>query len=360
MKILQVIPYFCFGGAETMCENLTYALKQKGHAVTVVSLYNEHTSISDRMEAAGVRILYLDKKLGLDISMVPKLRRIIRREKPDVVHTHLDVIKYAVPAARLAGVKACVHTVHSVAYKEAEGTAQKIINKTFYKLGWSVPVALSPEVQDTIASFYGMDAKKIPVIYNGIDLSICMPKKEYGSGDTVKLVHVGRFDVPKNHAGLLKAFQKLHGTYPQCRLVLVGDGDLREDMEKLAQELEISDVVHFAGMQSNVHPYLQDADIFVLPSSYEGIPMTIIEAMGTGLPIVATAVGGVPDMLKDEESGLLVPCEPDAVCDACARLVEDRQLRQRLGQAALQDSLRFSAEHMAEQYIQEYQRLCRR
>ena len=127
MKILQVIPYFCFGGAETMCENLTYALAKLGHQVCVVSLYDQHTPISGRMEEAGIRILYLDKKLGLDISMVPKLVRIMKAEKPDVVHTHLDVIKYAVAAAKLAGVKKCIHTVHNVADKEAEGRLQKII-----------------------------------------------------------------------------------------------------------------------------------------------------------------------------------------------------------------------------------------
>ena len=80
MKILQVIPYFCFGGAETMCENVTYALTAMGHSVTVVSLYNERTPIARRMEEAGVRILYLDKKLGLDLSMVPKLAKLMRQE----------------------------------------------------------------------------------------------------------------------------------------------------------------------------------------------------------------------------------------------------------------------------------------
>ena len=116
MKILQVIPYFCFGGAEVMCENLCYALKQLGHELCVVSLYAERTPISQRMEAAGITIEYLDKKLGLDVSMVPKLTRIMKREKPDVVHTHLAVIKYAVAAAKLAC--AYLHGVYDGGDKE--------------------------------------------------------------------------------------------------------------------------------------------------------------------------------------------------------------------------------------------------
>ncbi|MGN0978391.1 MAG: glycosyltransferase [Faecousia sp.] len=354
MKILQVIPYFCFGGAEIMCENLTYALKAMGQDVTVVSLYDEHTPISERMERAGIRILYLDKKLGLDVSMVPKLTRLMKQERPDVVHTHLDVIKYAALAAFLAGVKTCIHTVHSVADREAEGPLQKIINRTYYRLGLSTPVALSPEVRESIASFYGLDKDRIPVIYNGIDLSRCVPKEDYGLGDKVKILHVGRFDLPKNHPGLLKAFQKLHEAYPQCCLQLVGDGETRKDMEALAEELGIREWVTFCGMQTDVHPYLQNADLFVLPSIYEGNPMTIIEAMGTGLPIVATAVGGIPDMLEDGKNALLVPCDIDAVVKACETMIQDEGLRARLGRQARLDSPRFSAQFMAERYCECY------
>jgi len=164
MKILQVIPYFCFGGAETMCENLTYGLTELGHQVVVVSLYGEKTPISERMEEKGIRILYLDKKFGLDISMVPKLRKIMQAEKPAVVHTHLDVIKYAVAAAKLSGIRNCIHTVHNVADKEAEGRIQKIINTVYFKLGWSRPVALSPQVKQTVVDFYGLPDKDVPVI----------------------------------------------------------------------------------------------------------------------------------------------------------------------------------------------------
>lgn len=351
MKIMQVIPYFCFGGAEIMCENLTYALKNAGQDVFVVSLYNERTPIARRMEEAGIRIVYLDKKLGLDLSMVPKLVRVMRQEGPDVVHTHLDVIKYATAAARLSGVKKCVHTVHSLADREAEGRIQKIINGTYFRKAWSVPVALTPEVQDSVSDFYGLPPERIPVIYNGIDLSRCIPKTTYETGETVTILHVGRFDVPKNHAGLLEAFRLLRETHPECHLRLVGDGDLRLRMEALAKEKGISDAVEFCGMQSNVYPYLHDADIFTLPSIYEGNPMTIIEAMGTGLPIVASRVGGIPDMIHDGESGILVEPEPRAVCDALARMVEDGALRRRLGENAKAQSRQFSAEHMAEDYL---------
>ncbi len=354
MKILQVIPYFCFGGAETMCENLTYALTKLGHSVTVVSLYNEKTPISQRMEAAGIRILYLDKKLGLDISMVTKLAKIMRREKPDVVHTHLDVIKYAVAAAKLSGIRRCVHTVHNVAHEEAGGRLQKIINTVYFRLGWSVPVALSPEVRRTIVSFYNMKEEKVPVIYNGVDLSRCLPKTGYELTKPVQLLHIGRFNYQKNHRGLLEAFSAIVQKHPDCCLNLLGDGELRPEVEAYAEELGIREKVIFHGSQSNVYPYLHSADIFLLPSRFEGMPMTIIEAMGTGLPVVASAVGGVPDMLRNGDSGMLVSQEPQSVSDAVLKLLNEEALRRTLGENARKDSVRFSAEHMAASYCSTY------
>ena len=356
MKIMQVIPYFCFGGAETMCENLTYALTELGHEVVVVSLISDRTPIARRMEEAGIRIRYLDKKLGLDLSMFPKLISVMKQERPDVVHTHLNVIKYAAMAAKLAGVPACVHTVHSVADKEAEGRLQKISNGFYFRHDWSVPIALSGEIQETISDFYRMDKERIPVIRNGVDLSKCMVKEDYSLHAPIRLIHVGRFDVPKNHAGLLRSFAKLRETYPDSCLHLLGDGDLRPDMEKLALELGIADSVQFYGMQANVYPHLREADLFLLPSIYEGNPMSIIEAMGTGLPIAATTVGGIPDMLRNKETALLVPCDEEAFCDACMELLGDENLRHTLGKQALADSVRFSAEFMAQQYCDVYRK----
>ena len=356
MKILQVIPYFCFGGAETMCENLTYALAAMGHEVTVVSLYQERTPISQRMEEAGVKILYLDKKLGLDLSMVPKLTKIMRQEKPDVVHTHLDVIKYATAAAKLSGIKRCVHTVHNVAHEEAEGRLQKIINTVYFRLGWSVPVALSPEVRRTIVSFYGLRDEKVPMIYNGVDLGKCSPKEDYRLSEPARLLHIGRFNDQKNHAGLLDVFSIVAKRYPQCRLLLIGDGELQEKMERYAEKLGVREKVSFLGSQSNVYPFLREADLFLLPSRFEGMPMTIIEAMGTGLPIVATAVGGVPDMLDNMESGLLVSCEPEEIAEAVCKLLDSENLRKKLGSSALLRSKQFGAEHMARCYVDVYTR----
>lgn len=353
MKIIQVIPMFGIGGAQTMCENLSYELMKMGHVVTVISLYNYHSSITERMEAAGVDIIYLNKKPGMDISMVIKLKKIFRKLQPDVIHTHLDCIKYAVFAAKLANVKRCVHTVHNVAEKEAGGLA-RMINKFYYKHHWAVPVALSPVIQKTIQNVYRINFFDIPVIYNGIDLSKCIPKKDYSIGEKIILLHIGRFSEQKNHKGLLDAFQKIHSEYPMCILQLIGSGEKETEIKRYIEILELTECVQMLGGQSNVFTFLHEADIFLLPSNYEGMPMTIIEAMGTGVPIVATLVGGIPDMLTDGKNANLVKCDAELIYKACAELIDDLELRKKYGKNALNESRKFSAHFMAEQYCAIY------
>jgi glycosyltransferase involved in cell wall biosynthesis len=125
-------------------------------------------------------------------------------------------------------------------------------------------------------------------------------------------------------------------------------------MEAYVEELGIREKVFFLGSQSNVYPFLQQADLFLMPSRFEGMPMTIIEAMGTGLPIVASAVGGVPDMMDHQKSGMLVPCEPAAVADAICQLLQNEDLRKTLGSNALLRSKQFSADYMARCYLEAY------
>ena len=125
MRIIQIIPELPLGGAETMCENLTYELINQGHKVIVLSLYSTRTPITDRMEKANVDIRYLDKKSGLDFSLFKKIKKILNEEKPDVVHAHLYSLKYIAPYARRQKI---IYTVHSIAQKDA-GTFSRMLNK---------------------------------------------------------------------------------------------------------------------------------------------------------------------------------------------------------------------------------------
>lgn len=355
MKIIQVIPAFRLAGAETMCENLCVALKNAGQTVIAVSLYSEQTAITERLSKNEVRIVFLGKKPGFDPKIFVKLVKLFKKEKPDVVHTHIYASKYALPAAVVAGVKKKIHTVHNIAQKE-QGSVGKKINTYMYKHCAVVPVALSQEVKKSIRDVYKLPDGMIPTIYNGIDLAKCMPKTTYRINECCKIIHIGRFMDVKNHEMLIRAFAKLVARHDDLRLQMIGEGELQQSMKKLVKQLSISDKVEFLGLQSNVYPYLHEADIFCLPSKYEGIPMTLIEAMGTGLPIIASNVGGIPDMLKDNQNALLIRPDEDEIVEAMEALYGELNLRKVLGIAAKEHSSIFSDKTMASKYIQVYEK----
>lgn len=353
MKILQIVPAFRVAGAETMCENLCISLKNNGQSVIAVSLYSEHTVITNRLEAENIQVVYLGKKPGFDLSIFFKLFHLFHIENPDVVHTHIYASKYALPMATLCGIEKRVHTIHNIAQQE-QTKVGKIVNKFMFKHCHVIPVALSQEIQRTVHDVYNVENEKIPVIYNGINLLKCQPKMNYEVIDNFKILHIGRFMDVKNHEMMLKTFLILLKRYPNIQLNFVGEGDLLSEIRNMAIKLGIDKKVIFWGMQPNVYSYLHDADLFILPSKFEGLPMTLIEAMGTGLPIIASAVGGIPDMLKDEESALLIQPNINELVKAVERLYQKKDLRYKLGKAAIKRASDFSADTMAQKYMNLY------
>ena len=353
MKIIQIMPEFGLAGAEIMCENLVYELAKQGENVLVVSLYNYKSAITERIEEAGIRIIYLNKRLGMDLSMIIKLYEVFKYERPDVVHTHRHVLQYVVPAAIMAGVKRRVHTVHNVANKEVGPFAQRI-NSFFYHFNTVTPVALSSEIQETIIKRYGLIKRNVPVIFNGINLQKCIVKDSYEIKGRISILHIGRFSEQKNHIELLKGFRRFNKQYTDSELVLIGDGERRSEIESFIIENGMETSVHLLGLQSKVYEYLNAADVFILPSLYEGVPMTLIEAMASGLPIIASNVGGIPDMLNNGTNAILIKPESKDIYKALVEMTGSMNLRKKYGEAAYLRSKYFSSEVMAKKYIEVY------
>lgn len=356
MKIIQIIPKFALAGAERMAEALILELKRQGCEVIAVSLYDFHSVITDNLEANGVEVCYLGKRRGPDLSMITKLAKLLRREKPDVVHTHLSICKYAIPAAMMAGVKGRVHTVHNVAEKERQ---PKKLQRFFYHRCRVIPVGLSPMVKESIERLYRLPGERVPMVYNGIDTTKAVRKTGYQPEGEFRFLHVGRFAPQKNHDSMVEAFAKLHSKHPRTSLTLIGSGELFDAVRDRIEALGLQDAVHTPGQMNNMMEQYPLYDAFILPSVYEGMPITLIEAMATGMPIAASAVGGVPDMLEHEVSALLCSAQTDSIAEVMERLYLDGELRERLGRQALTDSARFTAPSMTQAYLDIYRDACR-
>lgn len=352
-RIIQIIPDFEFGGAEIMVENLAVTLKKYGFEVIIVTLYDKKTTITKRLENNDIYIYYLNKKKGLDIKIIYELYRLFSKEKPYVVHSHLYAMKYVTPAAIFARIPIRIHTIHSLANKEVSETQRKIHN-FFYRYCHVLPVSIAPEVKKSVREEYNLSEEQMPMIYNGIDLRKCIPKTSYTLNSHINIIHIGSFKKAKNHDGIIESFKMIHNKEPNTVLTLIGAGEMEETIRKKVSEYGLTDCVEFVGTKSDVFTYLNEADIFVLPSLWEGMPITLIEAMGTGLPIVATKVGGIPSMIEDNVSGILVGVDNKEIADAVLRLVYDANLRKRLGITARKKSEKFSSEKMAKEYIDLY------
>lgn len=351
MKIIQVMPEFGLAGAEKMAEMLTYQLIRSGINVIVVSFYDYQSSITQNFSEKKIPIIYLNKKAGLDVMVMMRFRKICQNEKPDAIHTHRYVLPYVFLATMGMNVK-IIHTVHNIAEKEVSSW-QQVIQNYLFRLKRIIPVAISPIVKESILKRYKINENMIPMIYNGIDSDLYSPKKEYSLHDGGVILHIGRFNEQKNHRMLILAFEKVVQIFSSCRLILIGFGELYEEINELVHSLHLERNVVFLGLRNDISLQMNDADLFVLPSNYEGMPITLIEAMSIGLPIVATRVGGVPDIISDK-NGVLIENGIENLALEILRLLSDKQLRVSLGTQAKKDALRFSAKRMALDYIRLY------
>ncbi len=361
LRVLHVIPSFRTGGAERLVVSLLEATDKERFEAAAVSLYPESgTIIDNEIKGKGLKVYYLDKHLGLDLRMIPELYRLFRTFRPDVVHTHLYVMRYALLPAVFCRVGLRVHTFHTIAQKEVDSLG-KLVHWIAFQLAHVVPVSISRGVAKTVNDVYGQNIHT-PVIFNGIPAwRFISEEKRNGTRakENVILIHVGSFGPAKNHQLLLEAFTLVVIEYPRMQLWLIGDGPLRPAMERLVKETGLDNKVLFVGEVPNVEDFLADCDLLVLSSDWEGVPLTILEAMAASKPVISTNVGGVSELVRDEVTGILVPPrDPQALAQGILRLAEDPDLRQRMGDAAQKRaSERFDISKTAKEYEALYLKL---
>ena len=354
-RVMIVVHGLETGGAEMMVLHLARELDRAGHPVRVVSLHGDETDVAGLIRRAGIDVVALNKAGGPDPRTVLRLRAQMRDFSPAVVHTHLPVLEYVLPAVRLYGRRVkVIHTVHNIAREETRHRVLREVNRLAFSHG-VVPVALNEEVRSSICREYALPPSAVPVVGNGIDLDAFRgPQRRGPRGAGARLLCVARLAPAKNHALLLRTVARLRESGRDVSLTLVGDGPLRGALEERARELGISERVRFAGRRTDTAAFYRDCDLFVLLSDYEGMPMSIIEAMASGLPVVATRAGGVAELVDDGVNGALVEADAAAAAGAIAAICDDPALYARLSAGAVRTSSPYSAEAMMEKYVDLY------
>jgi glycosyltransferase involved in cell wall biosynthesis len=357
LTIAHVLPSFGVGGQERVALDLAGRQLALGHGVTAFSLAPPPDGpLAADFHAAGVATETVSKGPRLDPTLVVRLAARLRRRGADVVHTHNPLaLIYGAPAAALAGA-AIVHTKHG----ENLDTGRQVLLRRAAATLVDAFVAVSETTAESARATRDVAPHKLSVVANGVDLARFGPdgaaraevRRELGlAGDAWVVGTVGRLVDLKNQALLIRALAPTNQ-----HLVLVGDGPERTALERLVAELGAAARVHFAGRRADVPRWLRAFDVFALPSRSEGLPLVVPEAMATALPVVATRVGGVPQVVDDGSTGFLVASEDEvALRDRLVELARDRERARAFGARARALALeRYSLDRMSEAYLALY------
>lgn len=345
--IVHVLHSLDTGGMERVVVSLINRTRDRyRHAVVCLGGFG---ALRDEIEDPAVACLALDKRPGKDWRCYVRLWRALRALRPDLLQTcNLGALDAAL-VGKLAGVRRVVHAEHGRDVSDPRGA-----NRKYRRLRrWLQPcidrfVAVSQDLADWLRDDVGIRASKIACIPNGIDTAryaalagarTARPLLgEFAPPGTLLLGTVGRLDAVKDQAGLVDAFASLceadASRATRLRLAIVGEGAERERLEQRVAHHGLGDRVRLLGNRVDVPALLAEFDVFVLSSVAEGIPLTVLEAMAAGLPVVATRVGGVGEVVVDGATGALVPpSDPSALVTALRACVDDAGLRQRRGEA---------------------------
>jgi glycosyltransferase involved in cell wall biosynthesis len=364
LTIAHVLSSFGMGGQERVALDLAKGQRALGHTLVAISLAPlPEGPLAQDFAAVGCEVVTVAKRDGFDVTLPARLAWVLARRRVNIVHTHNpQPLIYGAVASKLARALA-VHTKHGANPDRGRRVA---LRRAAARLA-SAYVAVSELTAEVARQNREVDERKLHTIPNGIDLSRFHPdfdaraqiRAELGvAGDAWIAGTVGRLAPEKDQALLLRAAAPLLDE--RRRLVIVGDGSERAALEVQVAALgDRARFVHLVGARRDVPRLLAACDAFALSSSTEGLPLVIPEAMATALPVVSTAVGGIPGVIDEGATGFLVPRGDEAALRArLERLALDRALGEDLGRRGRALALeRYSAERMVRDYLDLYHRI---
>ncbi|QZY55557.1 glycosyltransferase [Crassaminicella profunda] len=323
-KIVHIISNFKIGGAQKLLLDLINNSNKSLFDVSVISLYNKtNNSLANEFEKADCPIYYLNKKSGFDINIELQLVNLLRKIRPDVVHTHMAGLKYSIIPLLFCKVKLKCNTEHTI-IKENYTNIEAWVKKFAYKYFNVKPVGISNCVSESIKKVYKVS--DIKTIYNGINVEKYTHDGERIIDEkNIKLINVATFLPDKNHEFLIESIKILAEKINNFKLYLIGDGKLRNEIQKKIDYYDLGQHVILLGFRNDVNELLVKSDMFLMTSKHEGFGLVLVEAMAAGLPIVATEIGGIPEVVINNQNGLLVSCDkPRLFADAIEKLINEK------------------------------------
>lgn len=369
--IAHILYRFAVGGLENGVVNLINRIPEDNYRHVIISL-TDATDFKQRLNRKDVEIYCLNKNPGHDIGLYFRLWKLLRELKPAITHTRNLAALEMVAIAMLAGVKRRVHSEHGWGMSDLNGANRKYrMLRRFMSVLVHRYIGLSKHIVNYLHHDAGIPIKKLTQIYNGVDADrfsfslthaaeTSVFPKGFITHSTILIGTVGRMEPVKDQLTLVDAFIQLvrqsSNQHQNLRLAIIGDGELRPQAQAKLDAAGLSSQAWLPGSRDDVNSLMSSMDIFVLPSRNEGISNTILEAMASGLPVVATRVGGNPELIVEGKTGILVPSESASeMTNALQVYVENEQKRQADGHAARQlIAERFRLEHMVDKYISVY------
>lgn len=364
-KLLFIVPSLRLAGAEKVVYTLANSIDRNSFEVSLCCIMDKGMLLGTHdyfpmLKESDIKIHFLKKRYSKDILLLLELVAFIWKERPDLIHSHIAPIPLYASFSAWLNFIPCIVTLHGMG-KEKSSFCDKAI-RTFAKFLVTVCKERKKKLIEN-----GLDPQKIVTIYNGIKLP---EKEDVAISQEIRNAHkiaendfvygcVANLHIYKNIKLLIKSFGRIYKSSSEpVKLILIGTGPELENLKKMTRELNLEEKVIFLGQRNDVLSILHIIDVFVLPSNTEGLSISILEAMASSKPVIATDVGGNKEVVENNQTGIIVPPEDeDALFEAMKYLMENREVGHKMGEAGrkrVEDH--FSLDRMVHEYEELYEK----
>lgn len=353
-KVIICIPSLEMGGAEKFVVDLASNVdKEKYKVIVAVTRYMTNSRLRMTLINRGIKIVDLSSKNYILMSLKQLL--FFKKEKPKVVHANTGSVLHVMLACKLCHIPTKIYTVHNEA-KLLYGESK--FKRLLYKLAFSKfkfkPIAICPSVKKTLIDDMDIDPNNIAIVNNGVDTMCFVPRVYKKSDEIIRVISVGTLYWIKNQLMTVRVISAIHKLGYKIELTLLGDGEDRSKIKSEIEKDEAEEYIFLLGIKDNVEDYLKKSDIYISASRTEGLPLSILEAMACGLPIIATNAGGTKDIVHNKENGFIIEIDDeDGLKSALLKLIQNKDLQAKFSQ----ESRRIAEEWSVSNCVQGYEKL---